>query len=141
MADLPQRVDVGGRTLSLTNLDKVLYPADGIVKAEVVGYYVAVAGAMLPHIERRLLSLVRFPDGVDGEAFFQKGRPVWAPSWIESVHFRDRDYLYVAEPAGLAWLANLAALELHQVPSRAPALDRPDVLVFDLDPPEGGRFE
>ena len=141
MADLPQKVDVGGRTLSLTNLDKVLYPADGIVKAEVVAYYVAVAGAMLPHIERRPLSLVRFPDGVGGEAFFQKGRPVWAPKWIESVHFRDKDYLYVAEPAGLAWLANLAALELHQVPSRAPDLENPDVLVFDLDPPEGARFE
>jgi len=140
MPDPTQRVAVGGRTLALSNLDKVLFPADGIVKAEVVAYYVAVAGAMLPHIERRPLSLVRFPDGVDGEAFFQKARPVWAPAWIESVHFRERDYLYVAEPAGLAWLANLAALELHQVPSRAPDLDRPDVLVFDLDPPEDAPF-
>lgn len=136
-------VKSGKRRIELSNLDKVLYPADGIVKAEIIQYYVSVAPAFLRHAKGRPLSLVRFPDGVDGESFFQKSRPDYTPAWFE--HARpggpdDLDYLIASEEASLVWLANLACLELHQIHARSPAFDKPDTMVFDLDPPEGKPF-
>ncbi len=136
-------VKSGKRRIELSNLDKILYPADGIVKAEIIQYYVSVAPAFLRHARGRPLSLVRFPDGVNGESFFQKSRPDYTPAWFE--HARpggpdDLDYLIATEEASLVWLANLACLELHQIHSRSPAFDKPDTMVFDLDPPEGKPF-
>jgi DNA ligase D-like protein (predicted ligase)/DNA ligase D-like protein (predicted polymerase)/DNA ligase D-like protein (predicted 3'-phosphoesterase) len=139
-----QRVQVGKRTFELSNLDKILYPDDGIVKAELVEYYLKLAPTILSHIKGRPLSLVRYPDGIGGEMFFQKNKPDWAPEWLESVRLgsgeEKKEYVIAAEEASLVWLANLACIELHQMHARAPKFDIPDYLVINLDPPDGFPF-
>lgn len=137
-----QVVQVGKRKLEISNLEKVLFPDDNIVKAEVIEYYLRIAPTLLTHIKGRALTLIRFPDGIYGESFYQKNRPEWAPDWIEFVELgkEKKDYIVATEPATLVWLANLAALELHQLHSRKPVYDCPDYMVFDLDPPEGYDF-
>jgi bifunctional non-homologous end joining protein LigD len=137
-----QIAQVGKRTLELSNLTKVLYPDDHIVKAELIQYYVSIAPTILAHVKGRPLSLVRYPDGINGESFFQKNRPTWAPDWLEHVTLGEekKDYVIATEDASLAWLANLACIELHQMHSRAPHFDKPDYIVYDLDPPETFKF-
>lgn len=137
-----QWTQVGKRKLELSNLDKVLFPEDGIVKAEVVAYYLKIAPTILNHIKGRALTMIRFPDGIHGESFYQKNRPEWAPDWVEfaTLGTVEKDYIVATEPAVLVWLANLAGLELHQLHSRSPHFDKPDYMVFDLDPPEGYTF-
>lgn len=137
-----QWTQVGKRKLELSNLDKVLFPEDGIVKAEIIAYYLEIAPTILNHIRGRALTLIRFPDGIHGESFYQKNRPDWAPDWIEfaTLGSVEKDYIIATEPALLVWLANLAGLELHQLHARSPDFDKPDYMVFDLDPPEGYRF-
>ena len=131
-------VRVGGRTLKVTNLDKLMYPQAGFTKRDVIEYYVAIAPAILPHLEGRPLTRVRFPNGVEGKSFFEKQCPSHRPDWVataavplseKTVHFCVCDDL----PA-LVWLANLAALELHTQLHRAAQLSRPTMMVFDLDP-------
>ena len=143
MAKNSQIVQVGKRKIELSNLKKVLFPEDDIVKAEVIEYYLKIAPTILNHIKGRPLSLVRFPDGIYGEKFFQKNRPDWAPDWIEYVTLgkEKKDYIIATEEASLVWLANLACLELHQMHSKKPDYDKPDYMVFDLDPPEGYKFQ
>ena len=143
MAKSAQMVKVGKRTLELSNLKKVLFPDDGIIKAEVIDYYLKIAPTILNHIKGRPLSLIRFPDGIYGEQFFQKNRPDWAPDWIEYVPLgseEKKDYILATEEASLVWLANLACLEIHQMHSKKPDYDKPDYMVFDIDPPEGYKF-
>ncbi len=137
-----QWVEVGKRKLELSNLEKILYPEAKIPKAEVIQYYLKIAPTILHHIKGRPLSLVRFPDGVEGEMFFQKNRPQWAPDWIDYVRLgkEKKDYMMATEDASLVWLANLACLELHQIHSRNPHFDRPDYIVYDIDPPQGYSF-
>lgn len=143
MAKKSQWTQVGKRKLELSNLDKVLFPEDGIVKAEVIAYYLKIAPTILNHIKGRALTLIRFPDGIHGEMFYQKNRPEWAPKWLEFEQLgkEEKDYIIATEPASLVWLANLASLELHQLHSRRPNFEFPDYMVFDLDPPEGYSFE
>lgn len=138
-----QWAQVGKREIELSNLDKVLFPEDGIVKAEVIEYYLKIAPTLLNHVNGRALTLIRFPDGITGESFYQKNRPEWAPDWIEFVTLgkEKKDYIIATEPALLVWLANLASLEIHQLHSRKPNFDYPDYMVFDLDPPEGYTFK
>lgn len=138
-----QWVTIGKRKLELSNLEKVLYPDHQILKAEVIEYYLGIAPTILQHIKGRALTLIRFPDGISGETFYQKNRPEWAPDWIEfaTLGKEQKDYIVATEPASLVWLANLAALELHQLHSRKPVFENPDYMVFDLDPPEGYKFE
>ncbi len=143
MARKAQWTEIGKRKLELSNLDKVLFPEDGIVKAEVIQYYLKIAPTLLKHIKGRALTLIRYPDGIHGEMFYQKNRPEWAPPWVEFEKLgkeEKKDYIIATEPAVLVWLANLAALELHQLHSRRPRFDFPDYMVFDLDPPEGYDF-
>src|ERR1700712_3359935 len=143
MAKKTQWAQVGKRQIELTNLDKVLFPEDAILKAEVIEYYLSIAPTLLNHIKGRALTLIRFPHGIAGESFYQKSRPQWAPDWIEFITLgkeEKKDYIIATEPASLAWLANLAALELHQLHSRKPQFDFPDYMVFDIDPPEGYDF-
>jgi len=135
-----QAVQVGKRRLELSNLDKVLWPDDGIVKAELIDYYHRLAPVILRHIKGRPLSLLRFPDGIYGETFFQKNRPDWAPDWIESCQVSDLKYMVAAEEATLVFLANLACMELHPFQSRLPHVELPDYMIFDLDPPENFDF-
>ncbi len=136
-------VTIGKRKIELSNLDKVLFPEDKVVKAEILEYYLKIAPTLLNHVKGRALTLIRFPDGIHGETFYQKNRPNWAPDWIEfaTLGKEKKDYIIATEPASLVWLANLAALELHQLHSRKPKFDNPDYMVFDLDPPEGYDFQ
>lgn len=138
-----QWAQVGKRKLELSNLDKVLFPEDGIVKAEIIEYYLKIAPTILNHIKGRALTLIRFPDGIHGENFYQKNKPQWTPEWIEyaTLGKEEKDYILATEPALLVWIANLAGLELHQLHSRKPEFDKPDYMVFDLDPPEGYDFQ
>jgi bifunctional non-homologous end joining protein LigD len=144
----PERVTVTveDRTLTLSNLHKVLYPSTGFTKGEVIDYYTRIAPVLLPHIESRPLTLKRYPDGVDGKSFFEKNAPSHAPDWVRKVRLptpgstKDRetiDFVVAEELPTVVWAANLAALELH-VPmwrvSPRGKVHSPDLLVFDLDP-------
>lgn len=126
------QVQIGPRTLTLTNLDKVLYPAAGFTKAAVVDYYARIAPFMLPHLHGRPLTMVRYPNGVDAGSFFEKRTPPHRPDWIPSGG--DLDGVLCEEPATLVWLANLAALELHTHQHQVAAPDLPTAVVVDLDP-------
>ena len=137
-------VQIDGHTLTLSNLTKVLYPADGFTKAEVLDYYQRISAVLLPHIAGRPMTLKRYPEGVDAESFFAKHAPAHRPDWIrtedvESRSSRSREpgapvsYLVIDDLAALIWAANLAGLELHVPMWRFPGRE-PDLLVFDLDP-------
>ena len=133
-------VEVDGRVIQLRNLDKVLYPDTGFTKAQVIDYYTRVAPALLPHLSRRPLTLKRYPNGVDGQFFFEKNCPSHRPDWVAVAPIwsgssrRTIEYCLADDLPTLVWLANLAALELHASLSLEGDADRPTVLVFDLDP-------
>jgi bifunctional non-homologous end joining protein LigD len=131
-------ITVDGRELKLSNLDKPLYPQAGFAKRDVIDFYAAVADTILPHLQARALTVKRWPDGVEGKAFFQKQAPAHRPDWVRTVTLPSEkkpiDYLLADDRATLIWLANLAALELHVPLARAQATARPTTLVFDLDP-------
>jgi bifunctional non-homologous end joining protein LigD len=131
-----------GREIKVSNRDKVLYPAAGFTKGDVVDYYTRVAPAILPHLRDRPLTLKRYPDGVDGQFFYEKQCPSHRPDWVATVSVPSRergtiDYCLANDVPTLTWLANLAALELHTSLSRAEAIQRPTMIVFDLDPGPG----
>lgn len=141
MAD---EITVGGITVPLTHPDKVLFPADGITKADLARYYADVADRMLPWLRDRPISMVRYPDGLDGQRFFQKNAPSYFPDWIRRVRVGKEggevEHAVCDKPATLVYLANQACIEIHAFTSRADKLDLPDQLVFDFDPPDGKRF-
>lgn len=125
--------------MSLSNLEKVLFPEVGFTKAQTIDYYARVAPVMLPHIADRGITLRRFPDGVDGQSFFEKRCPSHRPNWLQTAEGPgDRggsiDYCRLTEPASLAWTANMAALEIHAPMARCDDLEAPTMVVFDLDP-------
>ena len=131
-------VEVGGRELSLSNLDKLLYPAAGFRKADVIDYYRQVAPVMLPHLDGRPPTLVRAPDGLHGERFFEKRCPPHHPEWVKASPPLEPNggqrSCVVDDLPTLVWLANLAALELHTNQWRLPDVNRPGAVVLDLDP-------
>jgi bifunctional non-homologous end joining protein LigD len=133
-------VDIQGRNLKLSNLEKILYPATGFTKKDVIDYYVRIAPAMLPHLAGRALTRKRYPDGVDGEPFFEKNAPMHKPDWVKTVPIwsgrnrRTVHYVLADDLATLVWLANLAALELHPSLALAKDIECPTEMVFDLDP-------
>lgn len=140
-------VEIEGHQLRLTNLDKVLYPEAGFTKADVVEYYAGIAPVMLTHLRDRIVTFRRFPDGVEGESFFEKRCPGHRPEWVRvAAGPGDRggpiQYCVLDSVAALVWAANLAALELHTPMSRAPDMYAPTMVVFDLDPgPPAGMAE
>ena len=139
-----QRVEVGveGRRLSLSNLAKVLYPAVGFTKGEVIDYYTRVSAAVLPHLRDRPLTLKRYPNGVEGQYFYEKNCPSHAPEWVRKEEVGGIAYCVCDDLPTLVWLANLADLELHPSLSLAEDIDRPTVMAFDLDPgPPAGVAE
>jgi bifunctional non-homologous end joining protein LigD len=141
------RTTIGGRELTVSNLDKVLFPHTGFTKGQLIDYYVRIADVMLPHLRNRPLTMKRFPDGVDAKYFFEKHIPSHAPDWVQSLAVPSTDghedipYAMVNDLATLAWAANLGTIEFH-VPlwhagrrRKVPA--DPDLMVFDLDPGPG----
>jgi bifunctional non-homologous end joining protein LigD len=116
----------------------VLYPATGFTKGQVIAYYATIAPVLLGHLAQRALTVKRWPDGVEGKSFFQKQAPAHRPEWVRTVTVaaerKPIDYLLADDLATLVWLANLAAIELHVPLARAPAIERPTAVVFDLDP-------
>ncbi|HUR85164.1 MAG TPA: DNA ligase D [Solirubrobacteraceae bacterium] len=131
-------VTVAGRKLKVTNLDKVLYPAVGFEKRDVIEYLVGIAPVLLSHLQGRPLTLKRYPNGVEGSFFYEKNCPKHRPDWVATTPVQARsktiDFCLVEDLPTLVWLGNLASLELHTSLSRAPHIARPTMMVFDLDP-------
>jgi len=133
-------IEVEGRQIKLSNLEKVLYPKAGFTKGQVIDYYVRIAPVLLPHLAERPLTLKRYPNGVDGMYFYEKNCPSYRPPWMKTASVwsegnnRFMDYCVVADLPTLVWLGNLADLELHTSLARAPETQRPTVIAFDLDP-------
>jgi bifunctional non-homologous end joining protein LigD len=130
--------EVDGRRLTLSNLDKVLYPS-GFTKGEVIDYHLRIAPVMLPHLGGRCLTLKRFPDGTERQGFFEKRCPKHRPDWVlVALGPGDRrggvEYCRIEETAALVWAGNMAALELHAPMALADDLDTPRAMVFDFDP-------
>jgi bifunctional non-homologous end joining protein LigD len=135
-------VEVEGKQLSLSNLDKVMYPEVGFTKGHVIDYYTRVAPALLPHLRDRPLTLKRYPDGVEGQHFYEKQSPRHRPEWVQTVTVysrhsrRDIHYTLCQDVPTLVWLANLADIELHTSLALAHDYSTPTVIAFDLDPGE-----
>ena len=137
MASTRVEVDVEGKRLSLSNLGKVLYPAVGFTKGEVIDYYTRVSPVLLPHLRARPLTLKRYPNGVEGEYFYEKNCPSHAPDWVRKETVNGIPYCICDDLPTLVWLANLADLELHPSLSLFQPSEQPTVMAFDLDPGEG----
>src|SRR5688572_27721522 len=131
---------VDGKRLPVSNLDKIFYPKTGFTKGDVINYYIRIAPVLLPHLKNRPLTLKRYPDGVEGFFFYEKQCPSHRPGWIRTTKVAAQreeghiDYCVVDSLSALVWVANLADLELHTFLHRAPAISRPTMIAFDLDP-------
>jgi bifunctional non-homologous end joining protein LigD len=131
---------VNGKKLLVSNLNKILYPKPGFTKGQVIDYYIRVAPVLLPHLKDRPLTMKRYPNGVDGEFFYEKNCPTHRPSWVKTAKVwsegnqRDMHYCLVQDLPTLVWAANLADIELHTSLARKQNVARPTMMVFDLDP-------
>jgi bifunctional non-homologous end joining protein LigD len=140
-------VRIGRRDVAVTNLDKVFFPKSGLTKGDLIRYYLDVADLILPHVRRRPMQMLRYPDGVDGFFFYQKRVPNPHPDWLETVHIvfpgsgRTADFPVVTEPASLAWIVNLGCIDLHTWHCRVDDIERPDYMLIDLDPSEGNPWD
>src|SRR3954471_6714248 len=146
MAAEHELLTVAGRDITISNPRKILFPAAGHSKLDLVRYYLAVAAGALRGAAHRPNVLVRYPDGVGGEFFYQKRAPASRPDWIDVVALkfpsgRTAEEVVPRDAAALAWMANLACIELHPHPVRADDLDRPDELRVDLDPVPGVKWK
>jgi bifunctional non-homologous end joining protein LigD len=133
---------IGSHEIEISNRQKVFFPESGITKGDLIDYYHTVAEVMLPHIKRYPVSMQRFPDGLEGEGFFNKDAPDYFPEWIETVEFPKREGGSFEAPivdstAALLYLADQAVVTFHPYLSRAEHLEHPDKMIYDLDPPEG----
>jgi bifunctional non-homologous end joining protein LigD len=134
-------VEIGGRTLSLSNEAKVLFPRDGITKGDLIAYYRTVAPYLVRYLKARPLSVERYPDGLDGESWWEKHTPKGMPEWVRTVTVKSStdahkpiDFIVCDDEATLVYVANLAAIVLHVWHSHLPDLDTPDFILIDLDP-------
>src|SRR5947207_1440879 len=133
-------VKLGSRNLTLSNMEKVLYPDADFTKADVIHYYLTLAPILLPHLKDRPFTLKRYPNGIDGMHFYEKRCPSHKPDWVKTAYVPSRgkggriDYCLVNDAATLAWIANLASLELHTLLSKWQNIQQPTMVVFDLDP-------
>jgi bifunctional non-homologous end joining protein LigD len=131
---------VEGRKLAVSNLNKVLYPKAGFTKGQVIDYYIRIAPVLLPHLKDRPLTMKRYPNGVEGEFFYEKNCPAHRPKWVRTAKVwsegnnRNMDYCLANDLPTLVWAANLADLELHTSLARKSNVARPTMMVFDLDP-------
>jgi bifunctional non-homologous end joining protein LigD len=131
-------ITVGRRKLKVTNLAKVMYPSTGFTKADVIDYYASIAPVMLPHLKSRPITLKRFPNGVDGEYFYEKQCPVHRPDWLSTVPVdsstKTINFCVIDDLPSLVWVANIASLEIHTYLARGASPARPGFIAFDLDP-------
>ena len=144
MARKAEQLTIGRRRINVSNLDKTLYPGEKFTKAKVIDYYIRISKYLLPHLKDRPVTLKRFPEGVFGEAFYEKDAPAFTPDWIKTAAVPRREtrgpdirYILINDLPTLVWCANYAALELHAFLHRAANLNRPTSMVFDCDPGEG----
>jgi bifunctional non-homologous end joining protein LigD len=140
-----ESMDVGGIRVDLSHVDKVLFPGqEEITKGDLIEYYADVAGWMLPYLRDRPVAMARYPEGITRQRIFQKNVPDYFPDWITRAEVKKQDgvlhHVICDKPATLVYLANQACIELHVFLSKVGALDHPDQLVFDLDPPDAGHF-
>lgn len=137
-------VEIEGRVLALSNLDKMMWPEENITKAHLIKYYLDLAPVLLPYIRNRPLVMKRYPDGIEGDFFYQKECPDYAPDWVETYSVRHTrkviNYIVCNDTPTLAWMAGQGCLEIHAWLSRVDEIDCPDLAVFDLDPAEGVPF-
>src|SRR5215212_9803235 len=138
------QLTVGRRHITVSNLDKILYPGTKFSKANVIDYYINISKYLLPHLKNHPVTLKRFPDGVFGESFYEKDAPAFTPTWVKTVPVPRREtpgpdirYILINDLPTLIWAANYASLELHPFLHRATQLNRPAAIVFDCDPGEG----
>jgi bifunctional non-homologous end joining protein LigD len=138
-------VDVAGRIVKLTNLQKLFWPHLGITKRKLIQYYIDVAHVLLPHLKDRAMVMKRYPNGAAGEFFFMKRSPKPRPDWIEICHIEHSsgnviDFPMIQDLASLMWIVNLGCIDLNQWYARCDDVDRPDYVHFDLDPVPGANF-
>jgi bifunctional non-homologous end joining protein LigD len=132
-------LDIDGKQVAVTNLQKVFYPKTGFTKGQVIDYYIKISPVLMPHLKNRPISLKRYPNGVEGFFFYEKRCPEHRPKWMETIKVEKTDgeeinYCAMNSLPALVWAANLADLELHTFLHKAPAISRPTALAFDLDP-------
>jgi bifunctional non-homologous end joining protein LigD len=141
----PILIEIGRRTVRLTHPDRVLFPADGMTKGDLARYYGAIGDVIVPHLRERPFTLKRYPHGIDGQAYFHKQAPKGKLSWIPTRQFRTWpregesrlvDFTLVNEPAALVWMVQMNCIDMNAWYSRVDKPDRPDYVVFDLDPPD-----
>jgi len=136
-------LEIDGKGLTLTNLDKVMYPETGFTKGQVIDYYKEIAHCILPHIKDRPITMKRFPNGIGGEYFYEKAAPSHTPAWAKTFEVPSNrknsfiNYILINDVATLVWSANLANLEIHPFLAKAPYIDQPTMVIFDLDPGDG----
>jgi bifunctional non-homologous end joining protein LigD len=142
-----EQLTVGRRRITVSNLDKIFYPGEKFTKAKVIDYYIRISKYLLPHLKDRPVTLKRFPDGVFGEAFYEKDAPAFTPKWVKTVSVPRREtpgpdirYILINDLPTLVWAVNLGTLELHPFLHRAKQLNRPTAMVFDCDPGEGANI-
>jgi bifunctional non-homologous end joining protein LigD len=139
-------MEIGGRDVAITNRDKVFFPRLGLTKGDLVDYYVDLAPCVLNHVERRPMLMKRYPNGAEGDFFYQKRVPTPHPDWLETVRItfprfgRTADFPVVNDVASLAWIVNLGCIDLNTWPTRVEHVERPDYLLIDLDPTEGNPW-
>ncbi len=141
-----QTLQIEGRAVAVTKLEKVFFPATGFTKGQAIDYYIRAAPFLLPHLKNRPVTLKRYPDGISGKFFYEKDAPKYTPPWVKTFPVPRRaggpaiDYILVNDLATLVWCANIATLEFHPFLHRAPAIASPTEIVFDLDPGEGSTL-
>src|ERR1043165_6888866 len=147
MARKSEQLTVGRRRITVSNLDKLLYPGSRFTKADVINYLINVSKYILPHLKDHPITLKRYPDGVFGESFYDKDAPAFTPEWVKTVPVPRREsagpdirYIQINDLPTLVWVANLATLEIHPFLHRASRLSRPTAIVFDCDPGEGSNI-
>jgi len=142
---MSEQIEVGRHRVRLTHPERVLFPGDGVTKADLAEYYVEIGDAIVPHLRERPFTLKRYPHGIDGQAYFHKQAPKGKPSWIPTRQFRTMpreggprlvDFTLVNETAALVWMVQMNCIDMNAWYSRVDRPDRPDYVVFDLDPPE-----
>jgi bifunctional non-homologous end joining protein LigD len=142
---MSDQIEIGRRSVRLTHPDRVLFPRDGVTKRDLVDYYVAVGDAIVPHLRGRPFTLKRYPHGIDGQAYFHKqapkGKPPWIPTrrfttWPRAGESRGVDFTLVNDTAAVVWMVQMNCIDMNAWYSRVDKPERPDYVVFDLDPPE-----